>query len=220
MLKKCLSVSVVQLDKKDRDWETIIDTIYDTEVKQAQTDKLKADVTTQQEQAALIGVNRKLAELDLMQKGELYDTNVDYRKQEHRKLKSEIDVLLNRDQREALMNSTNVKKGLADVARIYQGMETEKMERKKWEPLIKSMWHDERVKRLDAYFAAKNIRPQDPLYAHVAVMLLEQMVKEFNAKSSDKIMPKIKEGLKSDPLNTATGAGLGVFGHALKWFMD
>lgn len=173
----------------------ILSAIYDTEIKKAQADKLKADTTVSLEQGLLTGINADLAGLNLAQQGELYDTNVDFRKQQLQQLNAQTDVLINKDMREALMNANNLKLGMARTLQIMQNMETQRMERKKWEPLIQGMKYDTRVKQLDAYFAQKNIRPQDPFYVRAATVLLDKLVQEYNSDApiGEQLLPKISK---------------------------
>ncbi len=126
----------------------------DYEIKKAQADNLRADNTVKLEEAMLKQAQRnnteqgtKRSKFDLDLDRELRDIYAESRKEQLRKLKSETDLNIGRETREAVLNP-------------YKRNQ---------------LFQDARVKRYDANLKKNGIQPSDPLYLRMLGQFLESL---------------------------------------------
>jgi len=136
---------------------TTIGNYMDYEIKQAQVDNLRAQNTTLLEEAMLKHAQRentvsqtKRSVFDLNRDSTMLDTYYDAQRENLRKLKSESDVMLARNEREAAMNASNVKEAAERILNMRgQRLDTARAAE---------------LKRLDIKLKGMGIQPSDPIY--------------------------------------------------------
>ena len=82
--------------------------MYDLDIKQAQADNLKAQNTVILQDGILRGIQAEQAGFDLNFDRDLREVSADAKKEALRQLKTQTDISINRDAREAALNSSNV----------------------------------------------------------------------------------------------------------------
>jgi len=176
-----------------------INAIYDLDIKAATADNLRAQNTVIEQDALLraaqIAATRASTsrqEFDLGFETEFRDISGEARREGLRQLKTNVDISLNRDVREAVMNSTSVAEANqrilklvdersnmalmrahteADTARI-------KAETARIKSNISLLQKEGVIKQLDADLATDGIRPGDPLW-YRAVSQMYNSVLDF-----------------------------------------
>lgn len=170
-----------------------INAIYDLEIKQAQTDNLKAqnqvilqDAMLKAAQTKATQVSASRGEFNLGFESELRDTSLQARKEQLRQLQVTTDLSINRDAREAAMNSTSIKEAIERMANMQEQRLTMQLERSRTKEDITRIRAekrrlDETVEQLkksnvmidlDIELRKQGINPQDPMWARVVGRLL------------------------------------------------
>lgn len=167
--------------------------LYNVRQMQAATDKLKADATVSENTAALLGIRQQSEALDYMQKGELYSTNVDYRKGQYRQLTQDIDLAKRADMRAEIQLGRNVKESIQRVLKSKEDVLASQVGRRKAELIMKGIASDNAVKELDKYFADRKIRPQDPFYAHAITTLIDTITKKLQDGAGTRVKQKVSD---------------------------
>lgn len=177
-----------------------IDLTTNLEMKQAQIDNIKAQNDVIRAEAVLKNVlisggetANKSRLLDYNKNLELYDTDVSARKEGLRKLQTEIDIMTNRDTREALMNASNlneaterIKSMVVDRALKQQNIAHSKMDvqriradRDRILEQIDLMKKEGTIKDLDVWLSQQAIRPGDPTWYRAIASLFDTMINKF-----------------------------------------
>lgn len=137
----------------------------DWNVKQAQTDNLKAQTQVAQENAILTaqrsygeGIRNARTKLDLNLAEDTYHASMEHAREQVRKLRADTQYTLNQDERASIMNSVNAQEA---VERIL----THRLGRVLTSAQIKNIRADNELKELDKRLAQMGIRPSDPFYA-------------------------------------------------------
>lgn len=171
-----------------------LDSIYDIQLKQAQVDNLRAQNSVIKQDAilksaltrsTLTGEQQKRFDLDFA--SELRGTSADYQREKLRNLKTQTDYTLNRDVREALINSSNLSEAI-------QRIETMKLQRAKTSQEINNIKQqtrilkaDETLRQLEIDLRRDGINPNDPMWARV----LGRILSDFFDGSHDVRTPSI-----------------------------
>lgn len=137
----------------------------------AETNQLTAQQRLMETEGRLKESNIELNRFDLKQKSALFDTTLDRAVLENQKIKSDIGkssveskIMLNRDEREALMNSANLQKTLEEILTIrLQRVKTE-FERDEILQKIQLLRKENVLKQFDVELTKQGIRPGDPAY--------------------------------------------------------
>jgi len=156
-----------------------IDAFFDTQIKLAQLDNLKAQNSVITEEALLkaaqtratnIGADRGLFDLDF--ETEHRTTSSDARRESVRQLRANIDATNDRNAREAAMNSSNLMEAL-------ERMKTMKIQRAKTREeiaqineAVKNMKKDGVMKDLDIELYREGLRPTDAAWQRIAARAL------------------------------------------------
>lgn len=162
---------------------SILDAYYNTEIRQAQVDNLRLDGTTKIEEARLkaaqtdsIIQGTKRSKFDLDLDSELRSISADMRRENLRSLKSSTDINMRRDEREAIMNSRNVKESIERVANMRLSRSQSKLEMQRIRKGIQNLTRDIKLKDLDIGLRKDGIMPHDPMYARILVRLLDRFI--------------------------------------------
>lgn len=169
---------------------TYMNSIYDLQIKQAQAKQIEAQTQVTQEDAIL----RKLQQLstmagtertkkqtewsvfDLGLAQELRETSADYKRELLRQLKTNIDLSINKDSRESLQTTSNIKEAaermlnmksqrghtVADTFRIRKSLDI--------------MDKDGTLKDIEIQLRKKGINPNDPQWTRMLSMFFDDMV--------------------------------------------
>lgn len=186
-----------------------MDSMYNFEMKQAQTDNLKAQNAVILQEAALkaaqiestyagvdytkVGTDRR--RLDLGIESELRQTSVDARKEMLRQMQTITDVTSRRDVREALMNSSNLKEASERIKSMVQTRAQQRVqmahsqadrdrilsETDRIKKQIELMTQDGIIKDLDVYLSKANIRPNDPVWYRSIGLIIDGIIKGIDA---------------------------------------
>jgi len=164
---------------------SLISSMYDLDIKQAQLDNLKADNTTKAQDAVLraaqvestqAGTDRTRFDLGL--DTELRSVSADARREALRQLRTNIDLSTRRDIRESVQASSSLREAMSRIEsayvqrqsmRIQQTKDAAEISRIKADTArirqsIRLMSQEGIIKDLDVKLSRDNIRPGDPLW--------------------------------------------------------
>lgn len=167
---------------------TYLNQIYDLEIKQAQVDNLKTQNTVLLQDAALkraqtlstlTGEEKTRFWLDFER--EMRPFSADARRESVRQTKTNIDLSLNKDAREAAQNSVSIKE--ANERMISMKLQRAQT-RAETERIIKagrSIDEDIRQKALDNELRQMHINPNDPLWVRYVGLALQKLYEKYLA---------------------------------------
>lgn len=145
-----------------------------TKMQEAQMDLIAEQARTQQQQQANIAADtanktqdwtkNKWAAENASQLGEI---SLQAAKANLRKTDVETTISLNRDQREAALNSSNLKEALSRIANISANTAKTEADKKNSQELLKSIQKDIELKELDLQLKRQGIQPNDPLWMRI-----------------------------------------------------
>lgn len=164
---------------------------YALERGQAEVDKLRSANTVDLENAALIqakrigqGVQNARGIIDYNLEKELYQTNLDARKENLRQMKAETQFKLDENERRAAMNAANLRESLVKVLNM-------RLEGKRLGAAISNLWKDAELKQLDIELRRQGINPNHPMYAQILGRLLN---KYANPQTGNNLWQGFKDG--------------------------
>lgn len=160
---------------------------YDLQIKQAQTDNLRAQNTVLLEEALLRNAQTKDTIASASRKGfdleldkELRDVSAEYRREMLREKSAQIDVLLNRDEREAAMTASSLREAVARIAQMRQ--------------LTMNAEIEAEIKKLDLDLYEKTgIRPGDPYWLRLVSKFVDTIISQQKSGSFFYRRPKFGE---------------------------
>lgn len=153
--------------------------VYDLDIKAAQLDNLKAQNTVIRNEGILKEVVGKRSQFALDFDTEFRDINADALREKVRQLKTQSDVTINRDAREAALNSSNIMEAAErmlnmreqrltmEVGRAQARAETDRIREN-----IQQMKKDGVLKDLDIELRKQGINPQDPMWSRIVGRVL------------------------------------------------
>lgn len=171
----------------------VLNTMYDLDIKKAQLDNFRAQNNVIVQEALLKGlqagrtaVGTERDRFDLEFEQELRGVSLDARREALRQLRTNIDISMNRDAREAAMNSSNLKEAVERMANLREQRLNYQMQRAKDATEIKRIKADiSRIhkttenlekegilRQLDIELRRQGINPNDPMYARVLGRIL------------------------------------------------
>lgn len=156
------------------DAPSAVSTYFDVAAKQAQTDNLKVqnDVLTQDvalkqaQTAATLSGAAKTAQ-ETQQAGDLFQYTMDGAKERVRQTTAQTDVLLNRNEREAMQINVSLQEGLERVLTMRAQREKIPLEKSQIKQTIQSLMNDNKLKELDINLRKKGINPSDPTWMRI-----------------------------------------------------
>jgi len=146
----------------------------DLKIKQAQANNLNAQNSVIIEEAMLRRAQTRATEIsadrgrfNLDFETEFRDTSGDARREQLRQLRTATDLAINRDIREALMNTSNLNEALERIqtARLQRAKTREEITQVR--STIQSIRADTDLKQLEVDLRKQGINPQDPMWARV-----------------------------------------------------
>lgn len=177
-----------------------IDLVTNLEMKQAQTDNIKAQNDVIRQQAILMGsqisnteASTKQRLLDYNFRNELFATDVEARKEQLRKLRNDIDISTNQDLRAAVQQSSNLKEAEQRILSAIQSRsyQRQQMAQSKAEvqriktdtdriiEQIQLMRKDGQMKDLDVWLSKQGIRAGDPIWYRAIASVFDTMINSF-----------------------------------------
>lgn len=187
---------------------TYMDSMYNFEMKQAQTDNLRASNAVILQDAALrqaqieatkagtdytrTGTSRRLFDLDL--DNELRQTSVDARKELVRQMQTNTDLSLRRDVRDALMSSSNLKEASERIQNMVQQRSYQKVQMAHTEAdrsriiadtarikkSIQMMTQEGVIKDLDVQLSKAGVTSHDPIWYRSLGLIINSIVDQFH----------------------------------------
>lgn len=164
------------------------------ELKDAQISTAWSDASLRNAQilATLQGV--KGADFDLSQRQRLADTTFNTAQAHLDNLQKSTQVMLNRDEREAAMNSSNLREAASRIVSMrIQNAKTEQ-ERENLKKMLSNIEQDTRLKKADADLREKGIYPGDPTWLR---MLADYLI----SGKKDKTYPMLPDDAEEIELN-------------------
>lgn len=176
-----------------------ISAIYDLDIKAAQLDNLKAqnsvireDALLRQAQTFATRTSGERSKFGLEFETELRDTSADVRREQLRQLRNSTDVLLNRDQREAIANASSVREAAQRIVNMQDQLLTNKLERAHTREDIGRIMIEKRrlsesveqlkkgnvLQDLDVELRKQGINPNDPLWSRIVGRVLAPLTSE------------------------------------------
>lgn len=169
-------------------YETDFMSYFDAEIKQAQTDNVKAAVEVARQEVALkaaqtAGVIASSAKTEqdtaqgkfnLEQAKALQGTVLETAKQNLEKIKSDIKINLNEDERRAAMNAQSIAEGVQRVLLLKKQQAKTEAEKRQIEQAIKNASTDQQLKELDLNLKKIGVQPGDNMIFRIIAQWLEQ----------------------------------------------
>jgi len=173
--------------------------IYDIDIKQAQLDNLRAQNTVIQEDALLrraqtfaTRTSGERGKFALEFESELRDVSADARREQLRSLRNSTDVLLRRDEREAIANSSSVKEAaqrivnmqdqllsnMLDRARTSADTSRILAEKRRLYEATESLKKGNVLQDLDVELRKQGISPSDPLWSRIVGRVLAPLTSD------------------------------------------
>lgn len=160
--------------------------MYDLEMKNAQLSNMAAQRKVMEMDAVLRGAqvlqttaNTNMSSFDLEQKQRIKDFAYDkFVSETHLaeannvKTWNENDIALRRDEREAAMNSSNLREAGMRILRMRSQNATDATQRRHIEQQIDLLQKDNQLKTLELQLAEKGIQKSDPLWLRALIQLL------------------------------------------------
>lgn len=176
--------------------------IYDIELKQAQTDNLKAQNTVAVQNAALIGAqtaktvqDTRSSEFSLSQAEALKETSLEAAKEQLRKTKIENYVNLSANERAAALNASSLQKAAEEILTLRAQRSNTIIDRERLQQAIEGLRNDNTLKQLDIDLKKKGLQPSDELWQR---MLSRMLGDSFDPKKiGDQIKDHGKKILKA-----------------------
>lgn len=168
-----------------------INAFYDNRIKQATTNNLEEqnNVIIQEgllKEAQILNTiaSTDATKFDLSQRQRLADISAEAAAENLRKTKTDIDIALNRDAREALKNTSDLAEAAermmsmqAGRAKTAQEITNLKAQHAQVREQIKLMRQDGTLKRLEIQLREDGINPNDPMYMRIMGQALDGLLK-------------------------------------------
>lgn len=158
-----------------------LNAMYDFDIKQAQIDNMKAQNGAIMAETALKIASTNMSNFDLKFKSDLRDISADAMVESLRQMKTSTDISLRRDEREAAMNSANLKTAAQTILKMREDISRSSQERQRIKEAMKNLRTDRTLKQLDIDLWKQGISRTDPLWMRVLARHIEDLLKpNFN----------------------------------------
>lgn len=174
----------------DFDPGAVLNQYFDARLKTAQIDNYNEAIKTAQQQQANIAadtankvqqnITNKWQEQNAAQLGQ---TSLEAARAGLRKIETETQISLNRDQREAALNSTSIKEALARMAKMDIENSKTLADKANSQQLLKNLEQDSQIKQLDIELKRLGIQPNDPAWMRIITQSWEKLkskIPKFN----------------------------------------
>lgn len=180
---------------------TAINAMYDLEAKQANIDNLHVQNDILKQEAIFKGLlnagkvtGNKQAILDFNKSQDLYGTDIDSRKTALQKMKTEIDLSLRRDAREAVQSATSVKEAIERMMNMAQQREYVELQKSQSKAETARIREDTRrirenfymleregvIKELEIGLRQMGLNPNDETWKRMLGMFLSNATRELS----------------------------------------
>lgn len=165
---------------------TYMNGILDTEIKQAQIDILKgqrevidqdlllkalnAEGRIADTERTRVGTERDIFNLDFERS--LRDVSADARREEVRQRRINTDLAINRDAREAVMNTTSVQEAAQRMLSMRESRAKSRDERAQIRQATANLVQDGIIKDMEIGLRKQGINPNDPMWARIVSKML------------------------------------------------
>lgn len=147
----------------------------DLKIKNAQANNLNESTEVIRQNALLTRLKAEREGFDLQLEKDMRDNSSDYRREQTRRLRLESDVMMNRDAREAALNSSNLKEAAERMLTMQEQRKGMPIERTKARQEIRNMIKSGELMEMDKRLREKGINPSDPMWARYVGMLLSDL---------------------------------------------
>lgn len=158
----------------------------DLKVKAAQANNLTAQAGVIQQEERLKSIMADRAQFDLLLEKEVLPFSAEARKQQTRKLTIDNDVTLNRDSREAAINSSHLNEAIERMRSMRQSRAQSRAEVDRINKTIELMRKDGTLKDIEINLRNQGINPNDPAWQREVIRLLNKI---FGGESSGLLSP-------------------------------
>ena len=162
---------------------TFLNSMYDLRIKGAQADNLETQNEVIQQDAKLravqvaAGLTRNGREmLGLSLDSELYSTNADLQRERLRQTKVTTDIALRRDEREAVMQSSNLREAAQRIINMRMQAAQSSAERARILESVQQIKRSNILQDLEIQLRKRGITWNDPMYARVAGRIIGEVV--------------------------------------------
>lgn len=159
----------------------------DYEIKAAQVDNLKADNTVKLEQAGLIRAqtanttgNTLNTEFELNQKRSLSDIYSEYKREELRKLKTDIDTGISDREIRLIQNYTSLTQQAEAILNSRAQRANTEAELQRIKAATREINKNNELKQLEIEMRKNGINPNDPMWARMLQIALQKMLGQTN----------------------------------------
>jgi len=154
----------------------------DLRIKNAQANNLETQTNVIREQGNIAKWRALHEELNYNLENNLFDVNADARREGLRKTRTEIDIMIDRNAREAALNASNVAEAAERMATLVEQRKGMPLERgrvaadtERIRQQIELMKQDGTLKDMDIALREKGINPSDPLWTRYVGMFLSDI---------------------------------------------
>jgi hypothetical protein len=162
---------------------------------EAQTKSLESQQKLQDAQALESNSRTANNTQDLSLKKSLMQSNIEAAELQNMKMATETQVLKERNAREAVMQSQNIKESVVRIAEMNSRIEKNKYDIENVQTAIQSGKLDNEFKRLENDLAKNGVFKNDPIYARIAVRAYEA-IKKDSQKNTNKKDPNVEHSQK------------------------
>ena len=179
---------------------SIMSQFYDVQVRQAQLDNLKTQNTVlanegilKATQAAALLTSNENTKFDLGMKQELKEINLEAAREGLRKLTTDIDLSLQRNEREILKNNmdmktgeVNLRKSAEEILNYRKGRAKTDIEIKNINQAINNLQNSNELQKMEIELRKQGINPNDRVWERVLGQFLDKVL-DINPLKTDKI---------------------------------
>lgn len=159
---------------------TYLNSIYDLQMKQAQTENLRAqnavikeEVLLKQQQRRNMILGYDTGDFKLTRDKSLADVYADYRREQLRQTRVNTDIAISRDAREAVRMASDLKEAIERMENMKIQRAQSKAEINRILEHTRNLKNDTRLKQLDINLKADGVQPTDALWQRVIAQNLD-----------------------------------------------
>lgn len=167
----------------------------DLRIKAAQADNLEVQNQVIRQDAIVRGLQGERLQFDLGFDRDLRETSADYKREQLRGLTNSIDLAINRDAREAVRLSSNVKEAAERMLTMQQNRQHSRIDIQQMQHRIQLMEKEGITRDIENNLRRMNINPNDPMWSRIVGQFLSDTL--GSGRPSD----VISKGMNSTGVN-------------------
>lgn len=182
---------------------SVMGAYYDTKLKEAQTDNLRAANTVAVNQAALLaaqtaqtGANTARSQFDLGLAQDLRATSLETAQASLRKLNTETDISLQQNDRNAVITASNLREATERITKLRLEQANTSAEKRRIEATIQGIIKDNSLKEYDLKLRAKGINPNDPMWIRMITQFMDDKIEGLKSKARELKPENFLKGLQ------------------------